>query len=121
MNPHWETLCSRVEAFSEDASPLMNGDPIFDVPVKRDEVYESLFSPTASPESNDLTITVVFLVPPNSCNLVPPNSQNLVPHVLLLANLKRKKGNVKNPQKCPQKCPFPTLLILNLKWVNSML
>ena len=60
MNPHWETLCSRVEAFSEDASPLMNGDPIFDVPVKHDEVYESLFSPTCtSPESNDLTIVAL--------------------------------------------------------------
>lgn len=30
MNPHWETLCSQVESFSNNASDLLNGQSIFE-------------------------------------------------------------------------------------------
>lgn len=44
MNQHWVTLTTEMEKFSRGASPLLEGKTIFNVAVKKDDVYRSLLA-----------------------------------------------------------------------------
>ncbi|XP_062619841.1 uncharacterized protein LOC134281392 [Saccostrea cucullata] len=50
LNPYLLILRDKLSELCGDASPLLKGEPIFpDVAIKRDQIYESLFSETDDP------------------------------------------------------------------------
>ncbi|KAK3090313.1 hypothetical protein FSP39_010856, partial [Pinctada imbricata] len=114
INPHFEVLQTKLKEFHQDASPLLQGEVIFqDVHIHKDEIYDSLFASSDDPclelyiqEALELAIEGMLLILERQAKDQLPGGKYHEPEELTL-----NKANVTNTET-----PF---LDLNIKIING--